>query len=53
MSDFSLCLGCPFDDPDYGCLRSDVDECRLCGVTHDDARSCRPDPNTVLQEDDV
>ena len=29
MCEFSLCIGCPFDDPDFGCLRSPGDDCRL------------------------
>lgn len=32
MCDFSLCIGCPFDDPDFGCLRSSGDVCRLVDV---------------------
>lgn len=27
MRDYAYCLGCPFDDPDYGCLRDHDWQC--------------------------
>lgn len=52
MSNFSLCLGCPFDDPDFGCLRSPGDDCRLAGdVTQSAAAAPAPRAQDVLQED--
>lgn len=50
MSEFSLCIGCPFDDPDFGCLRSSGEDCRLVGdVTQTEDRSPAPRPHDVLQ----
>ena len=50
MCDFSLCIGCPFDDPDFGCLRSPGDDCRLVGdVTQSGDRSPAPRAQDVLQ----
>ena len=52
MSDFSLCIGCPFDDPDFGCLRSPGDACRLVDDVTQSAE-CSPEfrPQVVLHEE--
>ena len=47
MCDFSLCIGCPFDDPDFGCLRSPGDACRL---VVDVAQSSDRSPESRLQD---
>ena len=49
MCDFSLCIGCPYDDPDFGCLRSPGDDCRLTGdVTHSEDQKPAPWAQDVL-----
>ena len=53
MCEFSLCIGCPFDDPDFGCLRSPDDDCMLVGdVTRTAAAAPAPRIDRVLQECD-
>lgn len=50
MCDFSLCIGCPFDDPDFGCLRSPGDACRLVDdATQTGDRLLAPRAQDVLQ----
>lgn len=52
MCDFSLCIGCPFDDPDFGCLRSPGDVCRLVDdVTHPVDCSPAPRAQDVLHKE--
>ena len=52
MCDFSLCIGCPYDDPDFGCLRSPGDDCRLVDhVTHNEDQKPAPRAYDVLHKE--